>query len=167
MRRPVQFLVICSAALLGLAAKAGATPPCRPLAEAERDGALRQLAVAPEHAASFRPVLCRITLSRRLAILTYQIDGLELRPTWDQPSADPRYPMPLLLRDGRPAGRLPEHVPAEYPLDIAISTVPSGSALPRVLCLRATTAAEGNPPRYPAMVWDGRQYRQTRQPTCR
>jgi len=141
-----------------LAATPSAAPVCRPLPESRREAALDQLGVAAEFRAAFRSKLCEFRFSRRLAILSYSYEAVELTPAWDQPSADPRYPMPVALVDGRPAGRLPEHVPAERPLTVRIVPGRSQSGLATVLCLRAKTAGVGDAPVYPALVWRAGQY---------
>lgn len=124
----------------------------------QRQALATAIGVAAEHLDIFAPAMCRYRIGKRVEIVSYDINAVVLPPAAGT-GPDPRYPLPLILVDGAPAGRLPAHAPAELPLSIELRAGRSASAELPPLCLMAQTDAEGDPPRYGPLAWQDGAYR--------
>ena len=146
--------VIATGACVTPRAEAGSAPrvvACSPVPpKAAADLALR-IGVDQADVAVFAKAMCRFVIDDRVAVLSYDINDVILPPS-QRSGPDKRYPLPLITVDGRDAGRLVTHVPAELPVTVELLAAAQGDGLP-VLCFRASTEAVGAPPAYLSMSY--------------
>lgn len=156
----LSFLVVNF--VLSFGVRAEAPSDCVPTGERDAEQLSARIGVPPEQIQAFSPAICRYDLGPRMVIVSYDINRVELSPN-SAPGPNPRYPMPLILVDGRMAGRLPTHVPAELPVTIEITSKGGSEDILPILCLHATTDGVGDPPTYLPLVWREGKYRTTSQ----
>src|SRR5690242_11169096 len=85
---------------------------CEALDASAIPAAIASLKIDSADAEVFRNALCRYSLSTRTAIVTYDINTVfENIAARRRPIDEYRFPLPVIVVDGRTVGSLPTHVP--------------------------------------------------------
>jgi hypothetical protein len=132
---------------------------CQTLDPLSTAAALAVLGIDKADADLFGAALCQYQLSTRVSVLSYDINRVfETIDARKGRIDDYRYPLPVIVVDGRNAGSLPTHAPAEIPVFIVLQIPTQPASVPELICLKARTEALGDPPRYDPLQWQSGRY---------